>query len=219
MFTYFLGRDFSVAISRLMLLSFVALLPFIGGCGEDDNPIVDDEHDHEHEADAPLHADADGFNLEIDGKVVYHQHQGAHEGSLTVKAGEEIEIHVHFLDANEAELHLDEVAPPPGEDDAHADDAHDHGGLESFSLGLTGYDSSIIKIHLDDHDHEDEEHDQEGEEHDDEDDHEDDHEEHGDALPFGLEGLKAGTTTIKLQLLHGDHPDFTAALPIPVTVK
>ena len=203
MFTYFLGRDFSVAISRLMLLSFVALLPFIGGCGEDDNPIVDDDHDHDQEADAPLHADADGFNLEIDGQVVYHQHQGHHEGSLTVNAGEEIEIHVHFLDANEAELHLDEVAPPPGEDD------HDHGGLESFSLGLSGYDSSIIKIHLD---HEDEL----GEE---ENDHEDEHEEHGDALPFGLEGLKAGKTEIKLQLLHGDHPDFTAALPIPVTVQ
>ena len=38
MFTYFLGRDFSVAISRLMLLSFVAMLPFMGGCGEEDNP-------------------------------------------------------------------------------------------------------------------------------------------------------------------------------------
>ena len=211
MFTYFLGRDFSVAISRLMLLSFVALLPFIGGCGEDDNPILDDDHDHDHEMDAPLHADADGFNLEIDGKVVYHQHQGHHEGGLTVNAGEEIEVHVHFLDANEAELHLDEVAPPPGEDD------HDHGGLESFSLGLSGYDSSIIKIHLD---HEDE-HEQGEEEHDheEENDHEDEHEEHGDALPFGLEGLKAGKTEIKLQLLHGDHPDFTAALPIPVTVK
>ena len=219
MFSYFFGGDFSVAISRLALLVFVAILPCIGGCGEDDNPILEDdpEHDHAHEADAPLHADADGFNLEIDGKVVYHQHQGHHEGGLTVKAGEEIEIHVHFLDANEAELHLDEVAPPPGEDEDDHD--HDHGGLESFSLGLTGYDSSIIKIHLDDHDHEDEEHDDEGEEHDDEDDHEDDHEEHGDALPFGLEGLKAGKTEIKLQLLHGDHPDFTAALLIPVTVQ
>lgn len=215
MFSYFFGRDFSVAISRLMLISFVAVLPLMGGCGEDDNPIVDDGHDHAHEADAPLHADVDGFNLEIDGKVVYHQHQGHHEGGLTVPVGEEIEIHVHFLDANEAELHLDEVAAPPGEDDHDHD--HDHGGLEFFSLGLTGYDASIIQIHLDhdDHDHEDEEHD---------DDHDDDHddhegEEHGDALPFGLEGLKAGTTTIKLQLLHGDHPDFTAALAIPVTVK
>ena len=209
MFTYFLGRDFSVAISRLMLLTFVAILPLMGGCGEDDNPILDDDHDHDHdqEADAPLHADADGFNLEIDGKVVYHQHQGHHEGGLTVKAGQEIEIHVHFLDANEMELHLDEVAPPPGEDEH---DDHDHGGMEAFSLGLTGYDSSIIEIHLD-HDEHEEEHDDHA--------HEDEPEEHADALPFGLEGLKAGKTEIKLQLLHGDHPDFTAALPIPVTVE
>ena len=198
MFTYLFERDITVTISRLFLFAFVAVLPFIGGCSESDNPIVDDEHDHGH-TDAPLHADADGFNLEIDGEVVYHQHQGHHEGGLTVKAGEEIEIHVHFLDANEAELHLDEVAPPPGDDDH--DDDHDHDGAEAFSLGLSDYDPSIIKIHLD------------------HDEHEDGHEEHGDALPFGLEGLKAGTTEIKLQLLHGDHPDYTASLLIPVTVE
>ena len=216
MFTYFFGRDFSVAISRLMLLAFVAILPLMGGCGEDDNPILDDDHDHDQEADAPLHADADGFNLEINGEVVYHQHQGHHEGGLTVPVGEEIEIHVHFLDANEAELHLDEVAPPPGEEE----DDHDHGGMESFSLGLTGYDSSIIKIHLDEHGHEEEEHGHEEEEHGhEEEEHGHEEEEHADALPFGLEGLKAGKTEIKLQLLHGDHPDFTAALAIPVTVQ
>jgi hypothetical protein len=209
MFTRFLGHDFSVTISRLMLLVFVVVLPCIGGCGEDDNPIIDDEHDHDHEADAPLHADADGFNLEIDGKVVYHQHQGHQEGGLTVPVGEEIEVHVVFLDADEAELHLDEVAPPPGEDDHD----HDHDGAEAFSLGLTGYDSSIIEIHLeheDEHEHDEEEHDE----------HDHEEEEHGEEeLHFGLEGLKAGKTEIKLQLLHGDHPDFTAALPIPVTVE
>ena len=214
MFSYFFGGDFSVAISRLALLVFVAILPCIGGCGEDDNPILeDDDHDHAHEADAPLHADADGFNLEVNGKVVYHQHQGAHEGGLTVGVGEEIEVHVHFLDANEAELHLDEVEAPPGED-GHGDDEHAHDGAEFFSLGLSGYDSSIIQIHLDEHEHEEEEEEEHEEGHD-----EDDHEEHGDALPFGLEGLKAGKTEIKLQLLHGDHPDFTAALLIPVTVQ
>ena len=212
MFSYFFGGDFSVAISRLALLVFVAILPCIGGCGEDDNPILeDDDHDHAHEADAPLHADADGFNLEINGKVVYHQHQGHHEGGLTVSVGEEIQIDVHFLDANEMELHLDEVEAPPGEE-GHDDHAHD--GAEFFSLGLSGYDSSIIQIHLDEHEHEEEEEEEHEEGHDDH-----GHEEHGDALPFGLEGLKAGKTEIKLQLLHGDHPDFTAALPIPVTVE
>lgn len=218
MFTYLFERDYSVAISRLMLLTLVAVLPFMGGCGEDENPILDDDHAHDHEVDAPLHADADGFNLEVDGTLVYHQHQGAHEGGLTVDVGEEIEVHVVFIDAHEEEVHLDEVVPPPGEDghDDPGHDEHDHDGAEAFSLGLTGYDSSIIEIHLheeeeddDDHDHEeDDDHDHEGEEHN-----------HEEDLHFAVVGLKAGETEIKLQLLHGDHPDFTAALPIPVTVK
>ena len=195
MFTYFLGRDFSVAISRLMLISFVALLPFMGGCGEDDNPIVDDDHDHDHEADAPMHADVDGFVLEVDEVEVYRQFQGTHEGSLTVGVGEEIEVHAVFLEADGHEAHLDEVEA-----------VDDHGHEEEFGLGLSDYDSAIIAIHLehDEHDHDEEEH---GEE------------EHGEELAFGLEGLKAGTTSIKLQLLHGDHPDFTGALLIPVKVE
>ena len=109
-------------------------------------------------------------------------------------------------------LHLDEVAHPPGEDEP---DDHDHGGLESFSLGLDGvtiplslrFIWTMTTMTMNDDDDHDDDHDHEGEE------------EHGDALPFGLEGLKAGKTEIKLQLLHGDHPDFTAALPIPVTVQ
>ena len=196
MFTYFLGRDFSVAISRLMLLSFIALLPFVGGCGEDDNPIVDDEHDHDQEADAPIHADVDGFVLEVGDEEVYRQFQGTHEGGLTVGVGQEIEVHAVFLDADGAEAHLDEVEA-----------VDEHGHEEVFGLGLSDYDSAIIEIHLE---HEDEE--EHGEE-------EHGEEEHGEELGFGLEGLKAGTTEIKLQLLHGDHPDFTAALPIPVTVQ
>ena len=193
MFTYFFGRDFSVAISRLMLISLVAVLPFMGGCGEDDNPIVDD-HDHEHETDAPIHADVDGFVLEVDEVEVYRQFKGTHTGGLTVNVGEEIEVHAVFLDANGDEAHLDEVEA-----------VDEHGHEEEFGLGLSDYDSAIIDIHLDHDEH----------------DHGEDHgeEEHGEELAFGLEGLKAGKTSIKLQLLHGDHPDFTGALLIPVTVQ
>ncbi len=213
MFTYLFERDFSDTISRIILLTLVAVLPFMGGCGEDDNPIHDDDHGHAHDMDAPLHADADGFNLEVNGTIVYHQHQGDQEGGLTVDVGEEIEVHVVFIDANEAEVHLEEVALPPGEDEhdepGHDDDDHD--GAEAFSLSLTGYDSSIIDIHL----HEDEEEDEDHED----DDHEGEEHDHEEELQFEVVGLKAGTTEIKLQLLHGDHPDFTAALPIPVTVK
>ena len=204
MLTHVFGYGFSAAISRLMLLSFVAFLPFVGGCGEDDNPIIDDDHDHEHEADAPLHADVDGFFLEVDGKEVYRQFQGTDSGGLTVGVGQEIEVHAVFLDANGAEAHLDEVEA-----------VDEHGHEEVFGLGLSEYDSAIIEIHLEHEDeHDEDEHDEE--EHEDE----DEHEEHGEEeLAFGLEGLKAGTTKIKLQLLHGDHPDFTAALLIPVTVQ
>ena len=197
MFTYFFRCDFSVAISRLMLLTIVTVLPLMGGCGEDDNPIVDDEDDHEQEADAPIHADVDGFFLEVNEVEVYRQFQGTHTGGLTVNVGEEIEVHAVFLDATGAEAHLDEVEA-----------VDDHGHEEVFGLGLSEYDSAIIEIHLE---HEDEE--EHGEE---------EHEDEGhaeDELGFGLVGLKVGTTSIKLQLLHGDHPDFTGALLIPVTVQ
>ncbi|MDE0089314.1 MAG: hypothetical protein OXU23_26610 [Candidatus Poribacteria bacterium] len=195
MFKCFFERDFSLTISRLMLISLVAVLPFMGGCGEDDNPIVDD-HDHDH-GDAPIHADVDGFILEVDEVEVYRQFKETRTGGLTVNVGEEIEVHAVFLDEHGHEAHLHEVEA-----------VDEHGHEEEFALGLSEYDSAIIKIHLD-HD----------DDHDDHDDDHDDHDDHGDELPFGLEGLKAGKTEIKLQLLHGDHPDFTAAFLIPVTVQ
>ena len=209
MFTYFFRSDFSVAISRLMLISFVALLPFMGGCGEDDNPIIDDDHDHEQEADAPIHADVDGFVLEVDEVEVYRQFQGTHSGGLTVGVGEEIEVHAVFLDATGAEAHLDEVEA-----------VDEHGHAEVFGLGLLDYDSAIIEIHLEHEDeHDEDEHDEDEHDEDEHDEDEHDEDEHDEELGFGLEGLKAGTTEIKLQLLHGDHPDFTGALLIPVTVQ
>ena len=207
MFTYFYKGDCSVVISRLMLISFIAVLPLMGGCGEDDNPVVDD-HDHDHEGDAPIHADIDGFVFEGEEEEVYRQFQGTHTGGLTVGVGEEIEVHVLFLDANGDEAHLDEVAA-----------VDEHGHEEAFGLGLSDYDSAIIEIHLEHEEgHAEEEH-EHGEEEHAEEEHEHGEEEHAEELGFGLEGLKAGTTNIKLQLLHGDHPEFTGALLIPVTVQ
>ena len=195
MFAHFFGHDFSVTISRLMLLSFVTVLAFVGGCGEDDNPIVDNHEEEEEET--HRHANADGFALEVDEAEVYRQFQGTHSGELTVGVGKEIEVHVVFLDTSGAEVHVGEA-----EEDEHGDDEE-----ETFNLGLSDYDPAIIDIHL-----------SEGEEKHAEDEHGD--EEHGDELwRFEVIGLKVGTTKIKLQLLHGDHPDFTAALLIPVTVQ
>ena len=206
MFTSFCRSDFSVVISRFLLLAFVAVLPFIGGCGEDDNPIVDED---DHEEEEMLHADADGFVLEVNETEVYRQFQGTETGGLTLGVGEEIEVHVAFLDASGTEVHI-------GEEEG--EDEHEHDEEETFALGLTGYDPAIIDIHLSEGEdgHAEEEH--EGEKHEDE---EHEGEEHGEEgfAHFEVVGLKAGTTQITLQLLHGDHPDFTAALPIPVTVQ
>ena len=168
MFTYFLGRDFSVAISRLMLLSFIAVLPFVGGCGEDNNPIVDD-----HEEETAEHADADGFVLEVDEVEVYRQFQGEQIGDLTVGVGEEIEVHVAFLDASGAEIHVGEVE----------EDEQGHSEEETFSLSLTDYDAGIISIHLSEEEDAPAEDGHEGEEHDEE-----------EQWRFEVIGLKAGTT-------------------------
>ena len=65
-----------------------------------------------------------------------------------------------------------------------------------FALALSGFDSSIIEVHLyegegDEHD---EAHDEENEDHDDE---------LAEKFTFEVKGLKAGQTELKLHLLHG----------------
>ena len=181
-------------ISRILLFVLISILPFMGGCGEDD------DHDHE---DAPIHADADGVLLTVDGVEIYRQFEEQQTGSIAISVNDEVEVHVTFLNHDEEELHLDDIA---GSDDH--DDEEDHEDEEAFSLAVSEYDSTIIDIHLSEED-EDDGHDE---------DEDDGHDEDEDELSFEIIGLKAGETTIKLQLLHGDHPDFTA-LPIPVAVQ
>ena len=180
----------------LLLLAFAVLF---AACGEDDNPIIDEGHA---DADEPFHADADGFVLKVDGNQIYRQFEGEHEGSITLKVGEEVAVLATFLNHDEEEF-LPENPEEEGEHD------HDHGEEEVFALALSEFDSSIIEIHL-----------HEGEEH--EDDHAEESEHHDEELAeqftFEVVGLKAGETAIKFQLMHGDHADFTAALMIPVTV-
>ena len=181
----------------LLLLAFVVLF---AACGEDDNPIIDHDHDDE-----PFHADADGFVLKVDGNQIYRQFEGEHEGGLTLKVGEELKVAAAFLDHDEEEF----LPENPEEEEGH--EGPDHGEEEVFALAFSEFDSSIIEVHL-----------YEGEGHEHEDEHAEEEEHHDDELAekftFEVKGLKAGDTTAKLQLLHGDHPDFTAALSIPVTV-
>ena len=198
MFTKFFSRDISVAFIALTFVAVAAALLF-GGCGEEDNPIVDE---HDHEEDAPFHADADGFVLNVDGVEVYRQFQGTETGGITVGVGEEIEVHVEFLNPAGALF----TPGPEGEEE----EAHEHDEEEAFALSLTGYDTAIAEVHL----HGEEDAEEHGEE-----DAADAHGEHEEEWTFEVVGVKAGTTHITLQLLHGDHADFTAALPVPITVQ
>ncbi len=170
----------------LLLLAFAALF---AACGADDNPVDGDDQEH---------ADADGFTLKVDGNEIYRQFQGTHEGGITLKVGEELDVLAMFLDHDG-----DEFLPAAAEED----DEHDHDEEEVFALAIVEFDSSIIEVHL--YEDEGDEHADEGEDHEDE---------LAEKFTFEVKGLIAGETTAKLQLLHGDHPDFTGALLIPVTV-
>ncbi len=182
----------------LVLLFALSMLLVACGEGEDEDP---------------LHLDADGFVLKLDGREIYRQFQGTQSGGITLKVGEELDVGVVFLNYDSEEIsfegaeehghgHEEEEEDDHDEGEEHEEgDAHDE--KEAYSLALSEYDASIIEIHL----HEDEE----GEEH--------EGEEHADEYVFEVTGLRAGQTGIKLQLMHEGHADFTAALNIPVTVS
>ena len=153
----------------------------------------------EGEDDEEMHVDADGFILRVDGNEIYRQFQGTETGRISLKVGDELDVLAVFINHDSEEISFE---TEEGEDD-HAeeeDDGHGHDEDEAFGLALSEYDTSIIEIHLpEDHEEEDEHHDEE--------------------FTFEVIGVRAGQTGIKLELMHGDHPDFTAALPIPVTVS
>ena len=149
----------------------------------------------EGEDDEEMHVDADGFILMVDEEEVYRQFQGTETGGISLKVGDELDVHVVFINHDSEEISFEEDDHAEEEDDGHDED-------EAFGLALSEYDTSIIEIHL-----------PEGDEHEDEDEH------HDEEFTFEVIGHRAGQTGIKLELLHGDHPDFTAALPIPVTVS
>ena len=149
----------------------------------------------EGEDDEEMHVDADGFILMVDEEEVYRQFQGTETGGISLKVGDELDVHVAFINHDSEEISFEEDDHAEEEDDGHDED-------EVFGLALSEYDTSIIEIHL-----------PEGDEHEDEEEH------HDEEFTFEVIGRRAGQTGIKLELLHGDHPDFTAALPIPVTVS
>ena len=154
----------------------------------------DDDHDHDHDED---HTDSDGFVLETEaGVVVYREFEGTQTGGVTLSVGETLELMVHFLDheGNEIE-HSDD------EHDDHDDGGDDHDD-DGDGLVVSENDATIAIVEVEGHDEEDG------------DDHED---EHGTALH--VEGVSAGSTSFKLQLIHDGHPDYTSTNNVPVTVN
>ena len=154
----------------------------------------DDDHDHDHDED---HTNANGFVLETEaGVVVYEEFEGTQTGGVTLSVGETLELMVHFLDSEGNEIeHSDD------EHDDHDDGGDDHDD-DGDGLVVSENDATIAIVEVEGHDEEDG------------DDHED---EHGNALH--VEGVSAGSTSFKLQLIHDGHPDYTSTNNVPVTVN
>ncbi len=154
----------------------------------------DDDHDHDHDED---HTDADGFVLETEAGVeVYREFEGTQTGGVTLSVGETLELMVHFLDheGNEIEHSDDDDHDDHGDDDDH----DDHGD----GLAVSENDATVAIVEVEGHD-------EEGDDHGDE--------EHGNALH--VEGVSAGTTSFKVQLMHDGHADYTSTNNVPVTVN
>jgi len=139
----------------------------------------DDDHKHDEE-----HVDAEGFILESEGTEIYREFKGTKTGSVTVAVGETLEVSVHFLGDDGKELE------------------HEHEGEEEEgSLRVSGANSSIATVEV-----------EEG--HDDGHDH--DHEEE---MALEITGVSAGSTSFKLELMHEGHADYTSTNNVPITVQ
>ena len=142
------------------------------------------------------HTDADGFILEANGTEIYREFKGSTTGSVTLKVGGDLDLSVHFLDDDGNEIE-------------HEEDEHDDHGDEEEELKVSGFDASIatIEFHEEDgHNHRKISLNLRGQE-------EDEH-----AMVLEVKGVGAGSTSFKLELMHGDHADYTSTKNVPVVV-
>ena len=136
------------------------------------------------------HLDAEGFILENSAGVeVYREFQGSQTGSITLSVSDTLELTVHFLDDDGKELEHEE---------------HEGEEEEEGELVVSGFNSSIASVEV------------EGE-HGDGDNHNHDEEEHEMALE--IIGISAGSTSFKLELMHGEHADYTSSNNVPIVVQ
>ena len=142
------------------------------------------------------HTDADGFILEANGTEIYREFKGSTTGSITLKVGGDLDLSVHFLDDDGNEIE-------------HEEEEHDDHGDEEEELKVSGFDASIatIEFHEEDgHNHRKISLNLRGQE-------EDEH-----AMVLEVKGVGAGSTSFKLELMHGDHADYTSTKNVPVVV-
>ena len=195
-----------IIIKHLFILLFLGLIP----CGCDNDPASPTEE----------HTDADGFILEDEsGNEIYREFEGASSDSVIISVGQTLELSVHFLDHDGNEIEHDE------EEDGHG---HDE---EEEELRISENDSAIATIEVKEHcdeitnqsdceatDHcewhsdeakcEDEVHDEH--------DHSEEEEHHG--IVIHITGVSVGSTSFKLELMHGNHADYTSTINVPIFV-
>jgi hypothetical protein len=138
----------------------------------------DDAHEEEH-------IDAEGFILESEGTEIYREFKGTKTGSVTVAVGATLEVSVHFLGDDGKEL----------EHDDHGDETEEEG-----SLRVSGANSSIATVEVEEHD--------DGGNHD-----------HEEEMALEITGVSAGSTSFKLELMHDGHADYTSTNNVPITVQ
>ena len=152
--------------------------------------------DNNDSAEEEGHTDADGFILEANGTEIYREFKGSTSGSVTLKVGGDLDLSVHFLDEDGKEIEHEEE-----------EDGHDHGDEEE--LKVSGFDASIATVEF---------HEEDGHNHrkislnlrsQEEDEH---------AMMLEVKGVGAGSTSFKLELMHGDHADYTSTKNVPVVV-
>ena len=123
--------DFVKSTRSLLSIFGLFLALFIVSC--------EDDHDHDEE-----HTDAEGFILEtISGTEMYREFKGTQTGSVTLTAGDTLELSVHFLDDNGKEMEHDE---------------HEGEEEEEGELKVSGFNSSVALVEVE------EEHDDHGDE-------------------------------------------------------
>ena len=121
---------------------------------------------------------------------MYREFKGTQTGSVTLNAGDTLELSVHFLDDNGKEVEHDE---------------HEGEEEEEGELKVSGFNSSFALVEVE------EEHDDHGDhDHGDEEEHE---------MGLEIIGVSIGSTSFKLELMHDSHADYTSTNNIPIIVK